>query len=337
MTIAHQQSLRHLNTFHIDETAKELMVIANEQELSAALHYAHENSRTIKIIGGGSNILLTHSPEALILLNRMKGIQVKSETDQFVDICFQSGEIWHDCVMYCVERNLGGIENLSLIPGSIGAAPIQNIGAYGAELKDVFVELEALDLNNGHKKIFQQETCAFGYRDSLFKHPANGHYFILSVTLRLQKNPVFNIDYGDIKTVIATEYEHVVNLKNISAAVIQIRRSKLPDPELIGNAGSFFKNPVIPEKQARQLQQTHPSLPVYPVENGIKIPAAWLIEQCGWKGFRENDYGVHERQALVLVNYQHARGADILHLSERIITSVQQQFNIHLEREVNIW
>lgn len=337
MKIEYQQSLRDLNTFHIEARAAEMIMISSEQDLIEALQYANDQQKIVRILGGGSNILLTGDTDNVVLLNRLKGFAIVQETEQYADICFSSGETWHQCVTFCVERNLGGIENLSLIPGSIGAAPIQNIGAYGVELKDVFVSLEAMHRKTLHKKTFTHAECHFAYRDSIFKQAALDQYFILSVTLRLSKHPVYNTAYGDIQSILAKEYNNTLNLKNISAAIIRIRQSKLPDPEEIGNAGSFFKNPVINAEQANLLKQHFPDMPVYQVDHGVKVPAAWLIEQCHWKGFREGNYGVHQRQALVLVNYDNALGSDILRLSDRIITSVQQKFNIRLEREVNIW
>lgn len=337
MNIQYNKSLLAYNTFHIDETASEFTIVKDEHQLFEVLRYAHEQQQEIKIIGGGSNILLTQKADCLIVLNQLKGIVTAEETDTFTDIQFMSGENWHQCVRYCVEKNLGGIENLSLIPGSIGAAPIQNIGAYGAELKDVFVSLTAIHTKTLQKHQFNGTQCAFGYRDSIFKHAEHRHYFIVSVTLRLQKKPAFNTDYGDIQQVLKEDFNDQRSLQHISDAVIKIRRSKLPDPEVTGNAGSFFKNPVVAEAHARQLRQLFSEMPSYPVDNGVKIPAAWLIEQCGWKGYQAGNFGVHSRQPLVLVNYADAKGADILELSNKIITSVQQRFNILLEREVNIW
>lgn len=267
----------------------------------------------------------------------MKGIQIVHEDEQHVWVKFMSGEIWHECVLWCIENNLAGIENLSLIPGTIGAAPIQNIGAYGVELKDVFEELEAINLNSSSNRNFKNEECEFGYRDSVFKQSLKGKYAIVSVTLKLNKIPVFQTSYGTIQEELNKQPELPISIKRISDAVISIRQSKLPDPSQIGNAGSFFKNPIIPKHQFLNLQKQYPSIPNYPDQEQIKIPAAWLIEQCNWKAYREEDFGVHAKQALCLVNYEKATGKQIFDLSTRIITSVQQAFNITLEREVNIW
>lgn len=337
MNIQFNKSLRELNTFGIEVKASEFIAAHNDTELIEILNFANNNNKKIKVIGGGSNILLTKEVECLIILNRLKGINIVAETADHADVQFKSGENWHQCVLFCIEKNLGGIENLSLIPGSIGAAPIQNIGAYGVELKDVFVQLEAVHTQTLQSRVFNLHDCAFGYRDSVFKHAAHQHYFITSVTLRLQKKPVFNIEYGDIKKVLQEDYQNEITLKNISDAVIKIRTSKLPDPKVIGNAGSFFKNPVVEIELAATLKLSYPHMPSFDTETGVKIPAAWLIEQCNWKGHVAGNYGVHSKQPLVLVNYGGAKGSDILQLSDSIITSVQQRFNITLEREVNIW
>ena len=337
MNIAYNQSLLGYNTFHIDEMASEVSIIEDEQQLFECLQYINKNQKPLFIIGGGSNILLTHRVEGLTIVNKIKGIEVIQETDEFVDIKSMSGENWHACVRWCVEKNYGGLENLSLIPGTVGAAPIQNIGAYGVELKDIFVELEAIHLQTLEKVCFRKEQCGFGYRDSIFKSTEKNRYFITSVTVRLQKKPMYQVAYGDIQSVLQSDFDGVVSIKNISDAVIKIRESKLPDPDQLGNAGSFFKNPVVDFEQAEVLSIRYPEMPRHQVENGIKIPAAWLIEQCNWKGYTAGNYGVHTKQALVLVNYQNAKGADILALSDAIITTVQQRFNIRLEREVNIW
>lgn len=337
LLIEKNKSLLPFNTFHIDENVDNFIEIRSEQELREIIDYKKNKTNEIKILGGGSNVLLTKKIEGLIILNKIKGKKVIQENAKEIIVQFDSGEIWHECVLWCVENQYAGIENLSLIPGTIGAAPIQNIGAYGVELKDVFYELEAIHLETGEKKIYSNSECDFGYRDSIFKTKEKGKYFILNVSLKLQKEPNFHCDYGDIKKVLAENFNHVINIKNISDAVIQIRKSKLPDPHEIGNAGSFFKNPIITKTQFEALQKEYSSIPFFYQTGGVKIPAAWLIEQCNWKGFRENDYGVHQRQALVLVNYKNAKGKDILHLSEKIITSVKQKFNIQLEPEVNIW
>ncbi|MBK7690625.1 MAG: UDP-N-acetylmuramate dehydrogenase [Bacteroidetes bacterium] len=337
MNIEYNKSLLELNSFHLNEYATEFVQVQSEKDLLEILHFANSNQKEICIIGGGSNILLTKKLDALVLHNQLKGHDIIAENEEGTDVRFMSGEVWHQCVLWSVEQQLGGMENLSLIPGTIGAAPIQNIGAYGVELKDIFVELEAIHLQTLEKVCFRKEQCGFGYRDSIFKSTEKNRYFIISVTVRLQKKPMYQVAYGDIQSVLQKDFDGVISIKNISDAVIQIRKSKLPDPDQLGNAGSFFKNPIITVKQADELSTQFPEMPRHQVENGIKIPAAWLIEQCNWKGHTAGKYGVHTKQALVLVNYKDAKGSDILALSEEIITTVQQRFNIHLEREVNIW
>lgn len=337
MHIEYNKSLLDYNTFHIDEKASEFSEINNEEELYELLDFVKKHPKEISFIGGGSNILLTQPIDRLVVHNKLKGIEICNETDDTSDVKCMSGENWHACVRWCIERKLGGIENLSLIPGTAGAAPIQNIGAYGTELKDTLLEVEAINIETLEKKVFTNAECNFGYRDSIFKTQFKNKYFIVSITLQLQKKPVFNIEYGDIKKTLLEEFNNEVSISNISDAVIKIRTSKLPDPDEIGNAGSFFKNPVTDNDHAARLKNIFPDMPCYKAANGMKIPAAWLIEQCNWKGFNAGNYGVHTKQALVLVNYNHAKGADILALSNRIITSVQRQFNITLEREVNIW
>jgi UDP-N-acetylmuramate dehydrogenase len=329
--------LLEYNTFGIKEYAKNLGVIHDEIALTEAIQFAKLQETKLNIIGGGSNILLTKTLTGITIINKMKGITVISENEHEAIVCFRSGENWHECVLWAVEHQLGGIENLSLIPGTIGAAPIQNIGAYGVELKDVFVQCEAMNILSLGKKIFDLTDCNFGYRDSIFKQMAKEKYCILSVTLRLQKNAILKLDYGTIKEELKTIKIVNPSIKDVSDAVIRIRESKLPNPSVIGNAGSFFKNPIINKIHFEQLKLKFPEMPFFPSDEKIKIPAAWLIEQMKWKGFSAGDCGVHDKQALVLVNYGNATGVNIYELSTHIITSVQQQFNIELEREVNIW
>lgn len=337
MLVEHNFSLENFNTFHIAEKAEMFLRIKSQSELLLAMRQAKSLDKPVGIIGGGSNILLTQPLTGITILNELKGIQIDSETEDVILVTFASGENWHDCVMWAVDKQLSGIENLSLIPGTMGAAPIQNIGAYGVELKDVFERCECLQLDHLTTETFNAESCEFGYRDSVFKHKLKGKYFILSVTLRLKKQPALRLDYGNIKEYLADRNILDPSIKDVSDAVIAIRKSKLPDPIEIGNAGSFFKNPLIDNIHFEKLIKEFPEMPSYKNDEKYKIPAAWLIEKIGWKGFREHDYGVHQKQALVLVNYANAKGSDIFSLSERIITSVQQRFNIVLEREVNIW
>ncbi|MBK7762814.1 MAG: UDP-N-acetylmuramate dehydrogenase [Bacteroidetes bacterium] len=330
-------SLRPYNTMHIDVNSNAFCVIHTESDLVSAIDWCYQQNMPLHILGGGSNVLFTKDVEGLLIMNKMKGIQIVSEDEHFVCVKFMSGEIWHECVMWCIEHNYGGIENLSLIPGTIGAAPIQNIGAYGVELKDVFQQLEAMELESRVKNIFTVDDCKFGYRESVFKQELSGKFCILSVTLKLSKVHTYHTTYGNIQDELNKQPTAQLSIKSISDAVIAIRQSKLPNPVQIGNAGSFFKNPLISKAHFTTLKNQYPAIPNYPDKDKVKIPAAWLIEQCHWKGFREGDYGVHAKQALCLVNYANATGLQIYELSARIITSVQQAFNITLEREVNIW
>jgi UDP-N-acetylmuramate dehydrogenase len=317
-------SLRHLNTFGLDAKAQFFEEVKSVDELAVILKdpFWHETPKFI--LGGGSNILLTQDIHALVIKMSIKGITLTGEDNNFVYLHAGAGESWHDFVMYCVAQGYAGVENLSLIPGTIGAAPMQNIGAYGVEIKDA------------ERKVFSKEECRFGYRESVFKHDLKGKFIITGVTFRLNKKPVFHVEYGDIqKTLMAMGIDEP-SIKAISEAVIQIRKSKLPDPAEIGNAGSFFKNPEIPQSQFDGLKAGFPGIPVYPTVPGfVKVPAGWLIEQAGWKGFRQGAIGVHARQALVLVNYGGGTGTELKALSERIQQSVEDQFGIRLSAEVN--
>ncbi|MEL7339488.1 MAG: UDP-N-acetylmuramate dehydrogenase [Bacteroidota bacterium] len=332
-------SLQAYNTFGIDVQARWFIEI---DSLTRATEFLVDNlnaGQDVYILGGGSNLLLTDDLQGLVLCNRIMGKEVVKEDEKHVYLKVGAGENWHELVLYCLAQDWGGIENLSLIPGCVGAAPIQNIGAYGVELKDVFVELETLSLATGNPRRFDANACGFGYRDSYFKRTGKGKYLITSVTLRLNKAPhQLNTSYGAIEAELAQQHDGPYTIQNVSKAVIAIRQSKLPDPAEIGNSGSFFKNPVISASAFGELQAQHPSVPHYPQSDGpVKVPAGWLIEQAGWKGKRIGDYGVHERQALVLVNYGRASGQDIFALSEEIMQSVLDQFQIQLEREVNVW
>lgn len=330
-------SLKPYNTFGMDVKARLFAVFHNVDELQALLQLPEIKDQPKMILGGGSNILFTRDFEGVILKNNIHGIEVTDLNDDQVLVKTGSGETWHDLVVYTIERGLGGIENLSLIPGTVGAAPLQNIGAYGVELKDVFENLEAVNLETGELVIFNHGQCKFGYRESIFKNEAKGKYIVVYVTLRLSKKPVFNTSYGAITQTLAAMQVPELSLKAISDAVCQIRRSKLPNPAQIGNAGSFFKNPEIPLSQYRALQEKYPSVPSYPTTPGkVKVPAGWLIEQAGWKGRRFDNYGVHKDQALVLVNYGGANGNQVKDLAYQIIDSVQEKFGIRLQPEVNI-
>jgi UDP-N-acetylmuramate dehydrogenase len=273
-----------------------------------------------------------------VLKNELKGIEIISQNNEVALVKCAAGEVWHSFVLWCIENNLYGVENLSLIPGTVGAAPMQNIGAYGVEIKDVFFELEAMQIDSLQMKTFNQAQCEFGYRESFFKRKGKDQYIITSVTFQLNKKANLNASYGAIQEVLTAKQIENPTAKDISNAVIEIRQSKLPDPKDIGNAGSFFKNPEIATKHFLVLKKVYPSMPGYTLTESLtKVPAGWLIEQCGWKGFRKYDLGVHAKQALVLVNYKQALGVEIYNLSTQILESVKNKFDIVLEREVNIW
>ncbi len=333
MKVLKNVSLLPYNSFGLDVKAEAYCEFSSEEELIESLDIAGQGP--MMILGGGSNVLFRSDFSGTILRNAIPGIAVSKEGENEVIVKSGAGVVWHDLVVYCVEHGYGGIENMSLIPGSSGAAPMQNIGAYGVEIKDVFHSLEALHIATGEVHTFTSKDCAFGYRESVFKRDLKGEYVITSLSLKLSKNPSLNTSYGAIEQ----ELERLgkeASIANISEAVINIRRSKLPDPAVLGNAGSFFKNPVISEKQFELLALKFPSMPNYPAPAGKKIAAGWLIEQCGWKGKDLGGYGVHDRQALVLVNRGQATGDKVFKLSEDIIQSVDRQFGIALEREVNI-
>ncbi len=325
--------LKPYNTFGIDVKAKSFTNFETIEELQEGLSF--ETNRII--LGGGSNILFTKDFDGLVLKNELKGIEVVKETDEHVYVKASAGENWHQFVMHCVENNYAGLENLSLIPGNCGASPMQNIGAYGVEIKDVFHELEALHIDERSVEAFSASACEFGYRESVFKRKYKNKFVILNVTYRLNKIPVFNTSYGAIEQELQNMGVKELSIQAISQAVINIRSSKLPDPKQIGNAGSFFKNPTLPKAELKRLQAIDPSIPFYNVsDTHIKIPAGWLIENLGWKGVRKGDAGCHAKQALVLVNYGNASGKEIFDLSSEILASVKEKFDIDLEREVNI-
>lgn len=334
-------SLKAYNTFGIEATAQYFSSFNSAEQLDDLLEsrkfIPHYSSLITFILGGGSNILLTKNVEGLVLKNEIKGIEKIKEDENYIYLKAGAGENWHQLVLYCINNNLAGVENLSLIPGNVGASPMQNIGAYGVELKDVFFELEAFSLHEKKLVKFALADCEFGYRESIFKRKFKDQFVILNVTYRLNKIPHFNTSYGAIEQELQTMGVQHLNIQAISNAVINIRSGKLPDPAIIGNAGSFFKNPEIDANQFALLKTSFPGMIGYILDNGnVKLAAGWLIEQCGWKGYRKGDAGCHAKQALVLVNYGNAKGSDILHLSEDIITSVEDKFNVLLEREVNI-
>ena len=337
MEILNNISLKPFNSFGINVNAKHFVEFNSTDEVSEVLTHVQQNKIPFLIIGEGSNILFTKDFDGMILKNNLKSIELLKEDKNYYYIKSAAGEVWHNLVLYCIKNNYSGIENLSLIPGSVGAAPLQNIGAYGVELKDVFFELEALHIQSNKIKIFSLNDCAFDYRESIFKTKLKNQYIILNVTIKLNKQPKYNIAYGAIKEELEKLNCSTLNAKIISQAVINIRSSKLPNPKEIGNAGSFFKNPIVTEEICKQLKKEFPIIPIYSTKNNLfKVAAGWLIEQCGWKGFRKDDYGCHAKQALVLVNYGNAKGKEIFDLSTSIIESVKQKFGIELEREVNI-
>lgn len=328
-------NLQPYNTFGIHVYAQTAAVCESEEDIT---QFLHTYGTDVLVIGGGSNLLFTRPVVEPVVLMHNTGIQLMYETDEEVVIEANAGENWHSFVCYCIQNNWGGLENLSLIPGTVGAAPMQNIGAYGVEVKDTIVSVTAIEKATLQKKVFTQQECAFGYRESIFKTTLRNQYIVLSVRFVLRKNAPVNTSYGAISAALLGKNITNPSLADVAAAVIHIRQSKLPNPAEIGNAGSFFKNPIITGSHARQLLQTFSDMPTFPLGNDQqKIPAAWLIEQCGWKGYRQGDAGVHEKHALVLVNYGDASGKEIFDISTEIIHSVYEKFQINLEREVNIY
>jgi UDP-N-acetylmuramate dehydrogenase len=329
-------SLKQYNTFGIDVKAKHFVSVKSVEELKSVLNLEAFPEKFI--LGGGSNMLLTKDVDVLVIHLDLKNIEIISKNEDTVIVKVATGENWHDFVLWCLEHNFGGIENLSLIPGNVGATPIQNIGAYGVELKDVFVSCEALHINTQKVRIFTKEECKFEYRNSIFKQDLKGKYVILNITLELtNKNHKINTSYGAITEELKKMKVESPSIQDVSNAVITIRESKLPNLKVIGNSGSFFKNPIISKSHFNTLKINFPELPSYSVsEENIKIPAGWLIEHLGFKGKRFGNYGVHNKQALVLVNYDDAKGEDIFKLSQLIQSTVKRIFDINLELEVNI-
>jgi len=324
-------SLQPHNTFGIQAHAQRFKAVTSVKELKQLL----KQEQPTFILGGGSNILLTGDVSGLVLKNEIRGINILKENKEEAIVQFGGGEDWHQSVLWALDHGLGGIENLSLIPGTIGAAPIQNIGAYGVELQHVFVSLEAVYLKSGRSRVFHLSDCQFGYRDSIFKRRLKGKVFITSVTLRLTKKHRLRMSYGAIQKTL----EGVAHptIQDVSKAIIEIRQSKLPDPAELGNSGSFFKNPEIPVQQFNALQQQFPDIVFYELPNNqIKVPAGWLIEQCGWKGKRVGNTGAHSKQSLVLVNYGGATGQEVWNLAMDIKASVFNKFGISIHPEVNI-
>lgn len=337
MTISSDVSLKAYNTFGIDASAKYFTALQSMRDLDELLGSKEYATNEHLILGGGSNLLITQNVNALVIKNELKGIEILKETNDHVFVKCAAGEVWHEFVMWCIKKNYGGLENLSLIPGCTGASPMQNIGAYGVEIKDTFYELEALHSKTGELKKFSKTECEFGYRESIFKRKLKNQFIITSVTFQLSKQPVFHIEYGAIKQELDIMKISELNIQAISQAVINIRSSKLPDPKKIGNAGSFFKNPEVSSAVYENLKMNFPNLVAYPLENhNYKLAAGWLIEQSGLKGYRQGDAGVHTLQALVLVNYGNATGHEIFDLSTHVLKTVKEKFGVELEREVNI-
>ena len=327
-------NLKEYNTFGISVKSEMFAVFSSIEELKQILSF--RNNKKLLVLGGGSNLLLTKDFDGLVIKNEIKRFEVIEETASEVIVESGAGENWHEFVLNCIDKGFGGIENLSLIPGSVGASPMQNIGAYGVEIKDVFESLSAYHIASGEIHYFDKTKCEFGYRESIFKNKVKGEYIILTVTFRLTKNPTINSSYGAINEQLKVMGIENPTIQELSAAVIAIRQSKLPDPKIIGNAGSFFKNPTVEITLLEQIQNNYPDIPNYPAENGRKLAAGWLIEKAGWKGRTFDNYGVHKLQALVLVNYGNCTGQEIFDLSSQIIQDVFEKFGVLLEREVNI-
>jgi UDP-N-acetylmuramate dehydrogenase len=336
MEILKKISLKPYNTFGVEAKAREFGIIHSIQDIVETAA-SKDPEKPFLILGEGSNILFVHDFKGLAVQNKIFGVEVTDETAEEVIFKVGGGENWPELVDWTVDKNWGGIENLSLIPGTVGAAPIQNIGAYGTELSETLVEVEAVDLTTAELVNITGKACGFGYRSSIFKKEQRGRYFITSVTLKLSKIPILNLSYAPLMRAFEGRDKNEITVKEVSTAVKAIRRSKLPDPSELGNAGSFFKNPVVENKTADKLKERFPDIPLYGVnESQKKLAAGWLIEKCGWKGKRFGDAGVHAKQALVLVNYGKATGREIFELSEKIRENVVEKFGVELEREVTV-
>ncbi|MFS4430261.1 UDP-N-acetylmuramate dehydrogenase [Chryseobacterium sp. S90] len=338
MNMQENFSLKPYNTFGVEAKARYFTEVNTIDELKEALIFSKNQSLQLLFLGGGSNILLTKDFDGLAIRLNLKGIAEENINENEVLVTAKAGENWHEFVMYCLQQNFGGLENLSLIPGNVGTSPMQNIGAYGTEIKDIFVSCEVLDLENLELRTFNLEQCRFGYRDSIFKQEGKGRYVILEVTFKLtRKDHSIKTEYGAIKSELENLGIENPTIQDISKAVINIRQSKLPDPKEIGNAGSFFKNPTIPLAQFEDLKQKFENIQGYPNGDMVKVPAGWLIEQCGWKGKQIGNVASHKLQSLVIINATgNATGKEIFDFSTEIINSVKEKFGIELEREVNI-
>jgi UDP-N-acetylmuramate dehydrogenase len=337
MVIYQNISLKPYNTFGLEAKATEFVECNTLEEVQVLCATFNLSERPLLILGGGSNILLTQDFKGMVVKMNLKGISKVKEDENYVWLKANSGEVWHSFVMHCVEAGLGGVENLALIPGYVGAAPMQNIGAYGVEVKDTVVEVLAVEINTGKLVSFSNAECEFGYRESVFKHQHKGKYIIVAVTFKLSKKPQINTQYGAISDVLNQKGITNPSIKEVSEAVIEIRQTKLPDPKVLGNSGSFFKNPEISKEQYSQLKSAYPEIPGYAVgDDKVKVPAGWLIEQCGYKGKVIGNTGAHKNQALVLVNYGNATGYEIYRLALEIQNSVRDKYGIHIIPEVNI-
>jgi UDP-N-acetylmuramate dehydrogenase len=337
MNIQENISLKSYNTMGIEARAKYFSTFSSPDELNELMDLSSMSKERKMILGGGSNILFTGNFDGWMLKNEITGIEEIKEDNNHVYVKTGAGENWHAFTQYCIAHNWAGVENLSLIPGNVGAGPMQNIGAYGVEIKDVFEELEAYSLADKKIYTFTLNDCGFDYRESIFKGKYRDQFIILTVTFRLNKTPRFKTTYGAIEQELRRMGIHELSIAAIAQAVINIRTSKLPDPEKIGNTGSFFKNPSVDREKYEALKKDFPAIVAYDNPDGtVKLAAGWLIEQCGWKGFRKGDAGVHAHQALVLVNYGNAKGKEIFDLSEKILNSVKNTYDVQLEREVNI-
>ena len=334
MKIESDFSLKNYKTFGIEPKAKQFVAVHSKEELATIL----KDNKDIFILGGGSNMLLTQDIDKLVVHVDIKGIEVQDTSEDFVWVKANAGENWHEFVLYCIASNYGGIENLSLIPGNVGTTPIQNIGAYGVEIKDTFFSCEAMEIETQKIVTFDKDTCQFDYRESVFKNKLKNKYIITSVVFKLtKKNHVLNTSYGAIETELAANGITEPSLKDVSNAVIAIRKSKLPDPKELGNSGSFFKNPIVQKTIYDEVVKKFPEMPHYKIsDTEVKVPAGWLIEQAGFKGKRFGDAGIHKNQALVLVNYGNATGSEILAVSKDIQKTILDKFGIAIEAEVNV-
>jgi len=337
MIIRNHVSSRPYNSFNIDVGIKTLIELESKEDFYAIGEFTGQQFR---ILGGGSNILMTQDIVEPVLYIKNKGIKVLVDNDEYVLVSFSAGERWHDVVMWAINNNLGGIENLSLIPGNAGTAPIQNIGAYGVEIKDVLHSLRAFEVRNGIEYTFHNQECQFEYRNSLFKHEWKDKYIVSEIILKLTKEGFHKINttYGDVNTKLIEKGIMSPSIADVGNVIVKIRQSKLPDPDVIGNAGSFFKNPIVGIEIGHELKKEFDELPIYGVDDkNVKLPAGWLIDQCGWKGKTLGETGTYKNQALVIVNHGNATGSEVFDLSSDILESVKDKFGIVLEREVNIW